>query len=81
MAKFTATFKVHRVEPRDRVDGKAREERVLLHPTDPHEPGKNTLMLESRSGYGQIKVNVTAPAALGRFKEGALIDVSFDIPE
>lgn len=79
MAKLVATFKVHRAEPRNIVDGVAREERVLLHPLDPHEEGKNDLVGESRSGESKIQLKVEG-AALGKFKVGQLVTVSFDIP-
>lgn len=85
MAKFTHTFKVHRVEPRGFINGAATEERVLMHPIDPHEVADGVtsqeLLQETRSGHAQIKFNVRAPEALGKFKEGQLVHVSFDIPE
>jgi hypothetical protein len=76
-----ATFKVHKVEPRDIVDGVARHERVTLHPIDPHEPGDHEHAIESRSGEGKIVLNITEPSALRRFVAGKYVSVTFDIPE
>lgn len=73
------TFKVHKVEKRDIVGDKHRHERVTLHPIDPHEPGVNDLANVTRSGEGKIVVNVYKAEALGKFKQGALVTVSFDL--
>ena len=75
-----ATFKVHKVEQRGIVNGKHTVELVVLHPVDPYEPGPRELFRESRSGEsGQIKLQVDAPAALGKFQVGRLITVSFAV--
>jgi hypothetical protein len=74
-----ATFKVHKVEPRDIVDGVARCELITFHPIDPHEAGAHEHAIESRSGEGQIKLKITEPKALGRFSTGDYVEVSFDV--
>jgi hypothetical protein len=76
-----ATFKVHKVEPRDVVDGVHRAERVTLHPIDPHEPGVHEHAAESRSGEGKIVLNVTEPSALRKFVAGKYVTVTFDLSE
>ncbi len=73
------TFKVHKVETRDIVDGKHRHERVTLHPIDPHEKGVNELANVTRSGEGKIVVNIYKAEALGKFKQGAYVTVNFDV--
>jgi len=73
-----ATFKVHRVDPRDVVHGVVREERVLLHTLDPHEPGVNELTHESRSGEAKIQLKITGEA-LGSFRVGQFVEVTFDV--
>jgi hypothetical protein len=82
MATLKATFKVHRAPYRGHADpAKATEERVVLHPVDAHEPGASDLTKELNSGNGQIKLTITAEAALGKFVPGQLVEVSFDIPD
>jgi hypothetical protein len=81
MPTLQATFKVHRADPRGVVDGVATEERVVLHPLDPHEEGENDLMSVPQSGGGAIKLSITELNALGRFKPGQLVTVTFDIPD
>lgn len=72
------TFKVHKAEPRNFVDGVAREQRVTLHPIDPHEPGENELTKVSRSGEGKLVLRVDEPAALGRFQVGRLVALTLE---
>lgn len=72
------TFKVHKVEQRGFVDGVPRQERVTMHPIDPHEEGVNDLANVTRSGEGKIVVNIYKPEALGKFKQGALVNVTFE---
>lgn len=79
--KLKATFKVHKVDGRGLVNGKATEERVLLHPIDPHELGTSDFHETTRSGLGQIKWVINKPEALGKFQVGQLVEVSFDIPK
>jgi hypothetical protein len=81
MSVLQATFKVHKVEPRGVVNGSHTEERVTLHPTDPHEDGSSDMLRESQSGSGKIRLTIDEPNALGRFKPGQLVEVSFDIPD
>ena len=77
-----ATFKVHKVEPRGVVDGKATVEIVTLHPIDPHEPGPHDLFKTSRSGEnGQIRLQVDASEALGQFVAGKRVTVTFSFEE
>lgn len=75
-----ATFKVHKVEPRGMINGKATVEVVTLHPIDPHEPGPHEPFKVSRSGEnGQIRMQIDAPAELGKFLPGKLVTVTFEV--
>lgn len=73
------TFKVHKIDPRDVVDGVARAEIVTLHPIDPHEKGAHDHAIESRSGEGKLILKVTDPRQLGRFAVGRYVslDITF----
>ena len=73
-----ATFKVHKAEPRDVVGGVHRAEMVTLHPIDPHETGFHEHTRETRSGNGKFKLLVDDPKALGKFKPGALVTLTFE---
>lgn len=73
------TFKVHRVVPGDFVDGKARREKLLLHPIDPHENGVNDFANVTRSGEGKLTLTITRAEQIGKFKEGQLVTLSFDL--
>lgn len=72
------TFKIHKVDKRDIVEGDNRCELLTLHPIDPHEKGFTEHAIESRSGEGKIQLKVTNPRMLGRFPLGKLITVTFE---
>ena len=72
------TFKVHKVELRDILDGAPREERLTLHPIDPHEDGAHDHAAESRSGEGKLMLKITEPSQLGKYLVGAYVTVDIN---
>lgn len=73
---LVATFKVHKVDAKFENGGPV--EKVTMHYLDPQEPGVNALVKEARSGNSRVSFVVDAVTAVGVFKVGQFVQVTFE---